>query len=328
MKGKVLVVAEHKEGELDNITWELLGKGRTLADQMESSLGVLLTGSDIDALAESLKSSGADVVLLAQDAGLKNYNAELYTTVMSRAIKEFDPSVILMGYTYLGMETGPAVSVRLGGSMVTNCTALEIDEGKLTAVRPVFGGTLLARVDVEGPQPYTFSFQKGVLPKPAPSSREGEIQRLTLGIDGVKLRSKVIEILTAAKGKIDITKAKILVSIGRGIGSEDKIPVFQELADALGGELSCSRPVADMGWLPPSHQVGISANTVTPDIYIACGISGASQHVTAMRDSGVVIAINKDPNAPIFRVADYGIAADLFDVVPHLLEGAKEKILS
>lgn len=323
MKGKVLVLAEHKEGVIDNITWELLGKGRAIADQWETSLAVLLVGADLEAMAEKLKTSGADIVLTAQDAELKDYNAELYTAVIADAAKSYNPTLILTGYTYLGMEVGPALSVRLGGTMVSNCTELDADGETLTAVRSVFKGTLQSKVQPQGPAPYVISIEKGILPRDPLASKDAAVEAIAVEAGARKLRSRIVEILMAAKGEVDITKSKILVSVGRGIGSPDKIPLLRELADVLGGELACSRPVADMGWLAFAHQVGISANNVAPDVYIACGISGASQHVTAMRDSATIIAINSDPNAPIFRVADYGIVGDLHEVVPHMIAEAK-----
>ena len=322
MKGKILVLAEHKDGVLDNVTWELVGKGRAIADQWQMSLAVLLVGAELGGMIEKLKGSGVDLVLAAQDAELKNYNAELYTTVAAQAAKNYGPGLILAGYTYLGMEVGPALSVRLGGTMVSNCCELDVEGETLTAVRPVFGGTLQSKVEVSGPAPYVVSVEKGVLPRDPLVSRDAAVETVSPDIRSLKLRSRIVEVLMAAKGEIDITKAKVLVSAGRGIGSPDKIPLLKQLADALGGQLACSRPVADMGWLPFAHQVGISANTVTPEVYIACGISGASQHVTAMRDSSMIIAINNDPNAPIFRVAHYGIVGDLLETVPHMIAEA------
>ncbi len=323
MQGKILVLAEQKDGEIDNITWELLGKGRAIADQWESPLAVLIVGAELSPLVETLKASSADLILVAQNASLKDYNAELYTSIIADAVKSYNPGLVLMGYTYKGMEAGPALSIRMGGTMVSHCTDLAVEDSKLVAVRSIFGGTLLSKIRIEGPSPHFVSFEKGSLPRENLPCGNAKIESITVDPEGWRLRSRIIETLKADKGDIDITKAKILVSVGRGVGGPDKIPMLRQLADALCGELSCSRPVADMGWLPFAHQVGISANTVAPDVYFACGISGASQHVTAMRDSTMIIAINKDPNAPIFRVADYGIVGDLFDVIPHLIEEAK-----
>ncbi len=325
MNGNILVLCEHKNAELDNITLELMGKGRAMADVWGTRLAVLVIGSDIEPVVDTLKTSGVDVVLAAQDPALKDYSAELYTTVTAKAVTEFKPTLVLMGYTYLGMEVGPAVAVRLGGTMVTNCTDLNAVDDKLIVTRNMFGGTLQARMELAGAPPYLVSVEKGLLPRPELPSKDAAVESIAIDLAGENLHSKIVDILSAISGKIDITKAKVLVSIGRGVGGPEKIQPFRDLAAALGGEISCSRPVADMGWLPVAHQVGISASTVTPDIYIACGISGASQHVTAMRDSGTIIAINKDPKAPIFRVADYGIVGDVLEVIPAMIaEAAKQ----
>lgn len=322
MNGNILVLCEHKDAEIDNITLELVCKGRALADAWGTRLAVLVIGSEIEPVAASLKTSGVDLVLTARDPALEDYSAELYTTAAAQAVKAFNPAVVLMGYTYLGMEIGPAVAVRLGGTMVTNCTELDAVDGKLVVARNMFGATLQARVELTGAAPYLISVEKGVLPREALASKDAAVEAVAFNAAGEKLRSKIIEILSAVSGDIDITKAKVLVSVGRGVGGPEKMQPFRDLAAALGGEISCSRPVADMGWLSVAHQVGISASTVSPDVYIACGISGASQHVTAMRDSGTIIAINTDPKAPIFRVADYGIVGDVHEVVPAMIAEA------
>jgi electron transfer flavoprotein alpha subunit len=323
MNGNILVIAEHKNAVLDNLTYELLGKGRALADQWGSRLAVLVIGSDLEPVLATLKTSGADLVIPVQHLLLGDYNAELYTSAIAKAARDFNPGLILMGYTYLGMEAGPAIAARLGGTMVSNCYALDAQEEHLVAVRVMYGATLNAKVQFVGPQPYVVSFVKGVLPRQALPPRTAAIEAVSVDFESMRLRSRILEILTINTEGIDITKAKILVSAGRGMGGSEKIQLVRELADALGGEVACSRPVADMGWLPFAHQVGISASNVTPDVYIACGISGASQHVTAMRDSGRIIAINKDPNAPIFRVAHYGIVGDVLEVIPALIKQAR-----
>lgn len=322
MKGNILVLSEHKDAELDNVTLELICKGRALADAWQSKLAVLVIGSDVDPVVTALQEAGVDMVLTAKNDALKDYNAELYTTVTAQAVKSFNPGLVLMGYTYFGMEVGPAAAVRCGGTMVTNCTDLVEKDDALVVSRNVFGGTLQAKVELAGSAPYFVSIEKGILPREALPSKNAAVEALPMELSGEQLRTRIVEIISAVTGDIDITKAKILVSVGRGIGGPEKLQPFKDLAEALGGEISCSRPVADLGWLPIAHQVGISASTVSPDVYIACGISGASQHVTAMRDSATIIAINKDPNAPIFRVADYGIVGDVAEVIPAMLAEA------
>lgn len=323
MNGNILVLSEHKDGQLDGVTLELIGKGRAIADSCDTKLAVLVIGDDIDRVAEGLKESGVDIILTAKAPALKDYSAELYTTVLSEAVKTFNPELVLMGYTYLGMEVGPAAAIRCKGSMVSNCTALDLQDGTLIGARNIFGGTLQATIEFAGQTPYFVSMEKGILPKEQQENRNAVVEALGMDLASLQLRSKIIEIFSAVTGDVDITKAKILVSVGRGIGGPEKLQQFKDLAAALDGELSCSRPVADMGWLPIAHQVGISAATVSPAVYLAFGISGASQHVTAMRDANTIIAINNDPKAPIFRVADYGIVGDAMEVAAAMLETAR-----
>lgn len=324
MKKDLLILAEHRDNQLDSITLELLGKGRELADQSGGRLAVLLVGSELDHLISLLQNSGADLVISVMHPVLNKYQPELFTIAIAKAIKEFSPEIVLMGYTYMGMELGPALAVRLGGSIVTNCSELVLENDELKAIRPMFSGTLLTKVQVTGPMPYIASMEKGIFSREPLPSRNAAMQSISVNYDAYSPRSRILRTMAIDTGGIDITKARILVSAGRGVGGADKLTLIRQLAEALGGEMACSRPVADMGWMPFAHQVGISANTVNPDVYIACGISGASQHVTAMRGAGLIIAINKDANAPIFRVADYGVIGDLFDVIPALIEKAEK----
>lgn len=320
MKGDVLVLAEHYDGELDHITYELLAKGRELAAAMGGRLAVLILGHRLDTLTGVLADSGADVILSADHLILEDYQTEIYCKVIVDAVEDFNPGLLLIGYTYLGMETGPAVAERLAVPMISNCTNLGLSDDAVSAIRPMFGGTLDSRVALEDAPTCVISFQKGVLEKePLPPKQAGLVS-VPVTVDEAAVRSRILGLVETAAGDVDITQASILVSVGRGIGDMNRIQIIRDLAEALGGAVACSRPVADMGWLPPEHQVGISANTVSPKVYIACGISGASQHVAAMRDSSLIIAVNKDPNAPIFNIAHYGVVGDLFDIVPAFID--------
>jgi len=324
VKGNILVLSEQKEGELDNITYELLTKGRETADQWGTKLAVLLLGDNLDSLTKVLVSSGVDIVLVADHSILANYNTEVYCAVISEAVRDFKPSLFLLGYTYLGMEVGPAVATRLGVDITSNCVDLALSNGKVTVTRPMYSGTFHTKVEVEGELPYIISFQKGALPRQVSSTKSASVVSVPVGIAESTIRSKVIDLLQVASGEIDLTKAEIIVAVGRGIGDRANIQMLKDLAGALGGTIACSRPVADMGWLPIEYQVGISGQTVAPKIYIACGISGASQHIAGMRDSSTIIAINKDPNAAIFSTAHYGVVGDLFEIVPALTEEARK----
>ncbi|MBU2647481.1 electron transfer flavoprotein subunit alpha/FixB family protein [bacterium] len=323
MSGEILVLSEHVAGVIDNVTYELLTLGRQIADEKGIGLAVLVLGNQTNALQDALSESGADVVLVADDLSLETYSAEVYAAVISDVVRERQPMMVLTGYTYFGIEMSAAVATRSGGSILSNCQDLNFNGDKPVVVRPMYGGTLLSRIGINGPAPYVLSFEKGALPRVELSGKTAELVSVPVAIEPATLKSSTIEIIKAAVGEIDIKKANILVSAGRGIADKENLTLISELAEALGGAISCSRPVADMGWLTPEYQVGISANYVTPSVYIACGISGASQHVAAMRDSGLIIAINKDANAPIFRVAHYGIIGDLFDVIPAMIKEAQ-----
>jgi electron transfer flavoprotein alpha subunit len=323
MKGDILVLGEHRGGASDKITWELLSKGRELADQWGTRLAVLHMGSDIEPLVTSMKGSAADLVLAANHPSLKDYRTEIYTATVVKAIRQFNPSLVLMGYTYLGMEIGTAAAARMNATLVTNCRTLDYVDDGIQVIRSMYAGALETRLSLNGPAPLFISMEKGALPYREGSFGEAVVESVEVEDGPSPLRCRILERLIPTPGDVDITKARILVSVGRGIGGKDKIGIIRELAEALGGAVSCSRPVVDMGWLSMDHQVGISANAVTPDVYIACGISGASQHITAMRDSRFIAAINKDPKASIFRVAHCGIVGDLFDVVPALIQEAR-----
>jgi len=325
LAGNILVLSEQKNGELDNITLELLTKGRECADKWGTKLAVLLVGHSLASLSNSLVGGGVDVVLEADHPMLESNNAELYCQVISAVVRDFKPSLFLLGYTYLGMEVGPAVATRLEVPLISNCVDLEVADGKFTAIRPMFSGTLHAKVEVTREAPtYILSFQKGTLPREKLSPRQASIETVPVEIVESTIRSKVVGLLQAAIGEIDIAKADIIVSVGRGIKDQKNIQLMKDLADALGGVIACSRPVADLGWLPSESHVGISGRTVAPKVYIACGISGASQHVAGIRDSNTIIAINNDPNAPIFQAAHYGVVGDLFEIVPALIQEARK----
>jgi electron transfer flavoprotein alpha subunit len=327
LKGDILVLSEQKGEELDNITYELLTKGREIADQWEKKLIVLVLGSNTDVATKLLTGMGiVDDVLVVDDPVLHDHNTEAYCKVISRVVKNFSPTLFLVGYTFLGMEVGPSVAASLNIPMISNCVDLEFADDTLMATRPMHNGTLHAKLNLQGEVPYIISFQKGALPRQGRGSilKETTISLVKAEIGEAALRSKVIGIVETL-GDIDITKAEVIVSAGRGIGDKANIKLLKDLADVLGGTVAGSRAVVDMGWLPLEYQVGISGKTVTPKIYFACGISGASHHVAGMRDSDTIIAINKDPNAPIFSVAHYGIVGDVLELLPVITEEARRQ---
>ncbi len=322
-EANILIIPEIRKGELDGTTSGLIAKGRELADKINAKVHLLLIGYGLENLIDSVNNAGADRVLFADQPILKYYNPEIYCNLICDILKDLNPRFIILGYTYWGMELGPAISERYNAYLISNCVELEIDGELLRAVRPMFAGAYQVKIEVKTGRPYVVSFQRGGLPKKMATQKTSELSRLNFEIEEASLRSKVLEIVEPSEGEVDITKAEIIVAVGRGITDQANIPIIKELADALGGCIACSRPVADLGWLPKEYHVGISGKTVSPKVYIACGISGSSQHVAGMEDSKMIIAINKDPKAPIFNISDFGVVGDIFKIVPELTSHAR-----
>jgi len=321
--GGVLVLAESREHSLDSVTWELLALGRRLADRRGTDLEVLILGDGIGKIAKMLVTSGVDRVLQAESPQLAEYNPEIYSRVISGLIEERAPEYFIIGHTCLGIEMGPSVAARTGGTLVTDCVELEMPDGRAVVTRPMYGATIHTRLEVTGQTPYILSFQKGSLEKTPLTPRQAVTTPVPLAADGWELLTRVIGRREPPKGEVDLTTAEIIVSIGRGIGGQENVYLGQELATALGAGLGCSRHLADQGWLPPHCHVGMEGQTVAPKVYLAFGISGAAHHVGGIRDSDLIIAVNKEANAPIFTVADYGVVGDLFEIIPALTEAAR-----
>jgi electron transfer flavoprotein alpha subunit len=332
MSRDILVVVEQWKGQVDGITYQLLAKGAQLADSQGVGLSALIVGHRLDGAVELLKDKGMDTLLVMDDPELGQAGTDVCAAVIAEAVRRVDAGLVLVGYSLVGMELAPPVAARLGVTLMTNCVNVEIIDGEFVVTRPFFDGTYHARIALEGKGPAegpakgpaVVALQRGPTPTGKLPSKNVSVQSITVDLKAIPSRSKVVELIEAPVSEVDITKADILVSIGRGIGDKDKIPPIEGLAQALGGIIACSRPLVDLGFLPSERQVGSSGKIVAPKVYIACGISGASQHLTGMSDSKMIIAINKDPNAPIYQVAHYGVVADLFDIVPALTEAAKK----
>lgn len=325
MASDILIVSEHKEEELDTVTFELIIKGRELADKLKCRLCVLVLGAGIERLVSELSGKGADVVLAADHAGLEPYIPEVHTHVICDVIKKIEPAVLLLGHTYRGIETAPAIATRLGVAFASNCLDIEWHDGDLFATRPVFESTLYTRVQFSGPHPWIISMQKGSVSLQGHPETAAEVIPIKVEVPAEITRTRAVGITRLPAGDIDISKAEIIVSVGRGIKTEESLQLADELGHALDGVVACSRPIADMGWLPVDRYVGISGKTVRPKIYLACGISGAHQHMLGTVDSQLIIAINTDDKAPIYKVAHYGVVADLFEIMPALVQEAGRK---
>jgi electron transfer flavoprotein alpha subunit len=324
MAGEIVVLVEHVDGKVDSITLQLLTAGRLLANQLKTGLVALACGHDLGGVTAALQNYGMDKIVLVESPALVSAAGEVQARVIAQAAAPMKPRFVLVGYTLVGMELTPAIAVRLGMNALTNCVDVKLDNGAVIVTRPVFDSTQHAHIALDGNDTAVIALQKGSFQAIEPSARQAAVESVAIDVASIPARSKVLAISDEPAGDVDITKADVVVSVGRGIGTEEKISVIAELADALGGVLACSRPVVDVGWLPRERQVGASGRTVTPKVYVACGISGAIQHLTGMRDSHRIIAINKDPNAPIFGIAHIGVVGDLFEIVPALTKAAKE----
>jgi len=320
---EIIVLAEHRRGELRDVTWEMLSKGRQLAESLGAEIGVALLGKGVNHLAEALKPK-ANKVFLFEDERLEFYNSETYEKVLTQLITERKPFLTLIGHTAMGMDFAPALAARLKMPLATDCIGIDVAGETFSLTRQLYAGKVNGAVSFLKKGPYMVTVRSGAFPVLDKDSLPGEMVPLPSPLTDEGLAKRFLEYVEAAVGEVDITQADILVSVGRGIKEADNIPMVKELAEALGGTLSCSRPVVDKKWLPKDRQVGTSGKTVKPKVYIAIGISGAFQHIAGIKGASTIIAINKDPKAPIFGVAQYGIVADLFKIVPVLKQKVKE----
>jgi len=322
----VMVFAEQRDGNIMNIALELLGEGRKLADALGVELGAILIGDSVADKAQDLFAYGADTVYLVEDAALKNYRTESYTAAMEKVIRTYNPEIVLIGATNIGRDLGPRVAGRIHTGLTADCTKLEIDPETrlLQQTRPAFGGNIMATILCPKTRPQMATVRPGVMKKAEPDcNRSGKIVKVEYD-QATVVRTIVKEVVREAGKVVNLEEAQVIVSGGRGLGGPEGFKLLQELADELGGIVGASRGAVDAGWISANHQVGQTGKTVHPKLYIACGISGAIQHVAGMQNSACIIAINKNANAPIFKVADYGIAGDLYQVVPILLEAVRE----
>ncbi len=320
---EIIVIAEHRRGELRDVTWEMLSKSRQLGESIGAEIGVALLGKNVNQLAEALKPK-AHRVFLIEDERLETYNSETYEKVLTQMITEKKPLLTLVGHTAMGMDFAPSLAAHLKMPLATDCIGIDVGGDTFSVTRQLYGGKVNATVSFLKRGPSMVTVRSGAFPIVERDPFTGEIVSIPSPLTPEGLAKRFLQFVEAAVGEVDITQADILVSIGRGIKEAENIPMVKEFADAIGGTLSCSRPVVDKKWLPKDRQVGTSGKTVKPKVYIAIGISGTFQHVAGIKGSGTVIAINKDPKAPIFGVANYGIVADLFKIVPVLKEKAKE----
>ena len=328
----VFIFAQQVDNQISNIAYELLGKAKDLAADLETEVTAVLVGSDVKGLADSLAEYGADRVIVVDDPELKEYRTEPYTHALASVIEKYKPDVFLIGATAIGRDLGPRVCARIHTGLTADCTQLDIGDFPLVAIpgreqkhkqllmtRPAFGGNTIATIACPDFRPQMATVRPGVMQKKDKiKGAKANIEEFNPGFTPNKNYVEILDIVKAVSDVVDIQDAKILVSGGRGVGSPENFKILEELAAAVGGQVSCSRAVVDSGWKPKELQVGQTGKTVRPHVYFAIGISGAIQHVAGMEESDIIIAINKDETAPIFDVADYGVVGDLNKIVPDL----------
>lgn len=316
----VWVFAEQRGGHLSRVSVELLGKAQELAGQLNQQVAAVLIGDGVAGLADTLVQFGADMVFLAEAPALKDYRTEAYAHVFEELVMAHKPNILLMGATHVGRDLAPRVSRRVGSGLTADCTELSIDpeERILLQTRPAFGGNVMATIANRFSRPQMATVRPGVMEVVPTPGKRGAIVTHATSLREDNVHTTILETVKEPKTHVDLTEAKVIVAGGRGVSDASGFALLSGLAAALGAELAGTRVAFEEGWIPVSRQVGQTGVTVRPDLYIACGVSGAIQHRAGMMDSKFIVAINKDPYAPIFKVADWGIVGDLFDVVPKL----------
>ena len=314
---EIFVLTEHRQGQIRDITFEMLSKGRDLAEKTGGELVSILLGKNIKAHAGAI-AEYAKRVLVIEDDKLENYNSDAYQMVLSHLIQEHKPLLTLIGHTSNGVDLAPSLAVSLSAPLATDCIELDYSNDMLTVTRQRYGGKVNEEATLSKAESYIITIRQATFPIRKGAPANGQIIEVPSPIIEEVATKRFIEYVPPPPGGVDIGAAEILVGVGRGIKDVCNIPLVEDLAKALGATLACSRPIVDKGWLPSDRQVGSSGKTVKPKLYLALGISGSFQHVLGMKSSGLIISVNKDPNAPIFSVADYGVVDDLFKVVPSL----------
>jgi len=325
----VWVISEQHGGKLRPVSFELLGIGKKLSEKLGEELAAVLMGDKVSDLARPLAAHGADKVYILEDEKLGRYAPDGYTNMLSELILNKKPSIVLFGATINGREFAPRVAARVRTGLTADCTGLDIDdEGRLVQIRPAFGGKLMAMIVCPKKRPQMATVRPNVMKKVDPDwSREPKVERVEINLVPESIRTKILDIVKEVSPEtIKVEEARIIVSGGRGLGSPENLKMIEDLAQVLGAAVGGSRAIVDAGWLPHHQQIGQTGKTVAPRLYVAIGISGAIQHLVGMQTSDIIVAINKDPEAPIFKVATFGIVGDLFQVVPAITESLRKAI--
>lgn len=322
----VWVIAEHYKGEIHKVAYQLLGKGRDLADILGVTLTIVILGDKCDNILEEFGNYGADEVIYVSSPILKNYYSDLYVDILSELISEQKPEIILIGATPTGRDFAPRIAKRLNAGLTADCTGLDIDPetNNLLQTRPTFGGNIMATIRTPNSRPQMATVRPGIFTITKEHKRKVKIKRIESQYKEKDSITKIVKTIEKQKTSVNLEEADIIVAGGRGVGSKEGFDLIKELANVLGAEMGGSRVTVELNWLDQDRQVGQTGKTVSPKLYIACGISGAIQHLVGMQNSEIIVAINKDPNAPIFKVAHYGLVGDLLQIVPVITEELKK----
>lgn len=321
----VWVVGEHYKNVIHPVTYQLLGKGGALAKELEVDLTLVILGASLDTKLSELSQFGPDKIIYIKSPDLKHYHSDFYAEALTDLINKNKPEIILIGATPTGRDFAPRIAKRLNAGLTADCTGLEIDQTtrNLLQTRPTYGGNLMATIRTPNSRPQMATVRPGIFKIEEKTKRDSEIKILELKFKKKETVSKIVKIIEKQKSSVRLEDAEIIVSGGRGVGSRESFKLIKELAKVLGAELGGSRVTVELNWLEQDRQIGQTGKTVSPKLYIACGISGAIQHQVGMQNSEIIVAINIDPKAPIFNIAHYGIVGDLHDIIPDLIEEIK-----
>jgi electron transfer flavoprotein alpha subunit len=323
MSNGILVFIEHKGGVANKSSFEAIAAAQSLGKELQQKVSLVVLGADVSALAQHLAAYDVERVICATNSKLADYTPDAYADGFEQIVKQVDPSFVFLTHTYQVRDFGPKLAARFKKGMISDCIRARVDGGKIGFTRRIFLGKLDADVISDGESPVFATFQTGAYrPDQAQKGNGAPVENVAVEIGDVRMKPEAP--FQEAKQSVDLTKADVIVAVGRGIKSKDNLALVEKLAEALGGDIAASRPICDAEWLPIDRQIGSSGQTVAPKLYVALGISGAIQHLVGMKNSGTIVAINKDPEAPIFDIADYGIVGDLFEAVPVLTEEIKK----
>ncbi|MFX0038537.1 MAG: FAD-binding protein [Promethearchaeota archaeon] len=318
----IWVIAEHYKNEVHPVAFQLLGKGRELADLLEVNLSLVILGADFDEQLDKYTKYGADEIIYVKSSKLKHYYSDLYVQVLSELVQKSKPEIVLIGATPTGRDFAPRMAKRLNAGLTADCTGLDIDlyTRNLLQTRPTFGGNIMATIRTPNSRPQVATVRPGTFKASENVKRKSKIRKIEYDFKDKDSVTKIVKVIEKHKERVNLEDADIIVAGGRGVGSKANFKIIEKLAEVLGAELGGSRVTVELSWLSQDRQIGQTGKTVSPKLYIACGISGAIQHLVGMQNSEIIVAINKDPNAPIFSVAHYGIVGDLHEVVPTLIK--------